>query len=165
MDLKSQEAGGRVNYYGNKFGYKYTCPACLDSGIDPFAVWLDEKFKPPVTAEGKIRDDEPWTRAFKNKKTDMRSHYQEQHKEIPEYEYPMGFIEIKRIEERKYIAEKKQRQQQQAVAAAGAKPVTDVPPSSAPVATTDPVPTEDTLPNGNDEPMPAAEEGEKATAV
>eukprot|EP00977_Amphora_coffeiformis_P011614 scaffold2785_cov179-Amphora_coffeaeformis.AAC.4 len=157
-DLKSQEAGGRVNYYGNKFGFKYVCPACLDNNLDPFSVWLDEKFKPVVTAEGKVRDDEPWTRAFKNKKTDMRLHYQDKHKEIPEYEYPMGFIEIKRIEERKYMEEKKLRQQ--AGATEGATPL--VPPAAAPT----PVPaSEEPLANVKDEPMPDAAEGEKPASV
>jgi hypothetical protein len=98
--------GGLTNYYGNKFGYRYVCPACLAMDpppSDPFAVWLDDKFKPAVDTEsGDVRDDLPWTRSFKNKKTDMRLHYKAKHGEVADYDYPMGFIEIKRIEERKY---------------------------------------------------------------
>ena len=37
----------------------------------------------------------------------MRLHYKQEHPDIPEYEYPMAFIEMKRIEERKYLESKK----------------------------------------------------------
>ena len=76
---------------------------------EPFHVFLDERFKPPLTESSSqdgmlsVRDDAPWTRAFKNKKTDMRLHYKDKHNDIPEYAYPMAFIEIKQIETRKYM--------------------------------------------------------------
>lgn len=108
-DATAPTNDGRVNYYGNKFGYKYICPACLEAGAaEPFHVWLDEKFKPPLAADNvTVRDDISWARAFKNKKTDMRTHYKTKHPEIAEYDHPMGFIEVKQIEMKKYLELKK----------------------------------------------------------